>query len=100
MIKRGYRSRKANVLLNLIDNQPDVIDKIYLYAKDPHEAKYQYLINEHEKVGFDHFNDPKALIEYSKILETQSKKKVLIVLKNLTFHLFLLKKHFYHENSK
>ena len=27
----------------LINNQPD-IDKIYLYAKDPYEAKYQYLI--------------------------------------------------------
>ena len=34
-------SGKTNVLLNLIDNQPQ-IDKIYLYAKDPHEAKYQY----------------------------------------------------------
>ena len=37
-------SGKANVLLNLIENQPD-IDKVYLYAKDLHEAKYQYLIN-------------------------------------------------------
>ena len=34
--------------LNLIDNQPD-IDKIYLHAKDPHKAKYQYLINIREK---------------------------------------------------
>ena len=31
-------------LLNLINNQPD-IDKIYLYAKYPYEAKYQCLIN-------------------------------------------------------
>ena len=38
-------SGKTNVLLNLIENQPD-IDKIYLYAKDPCEAKYQYLIKE------------------------------------------------------
>ena len=50
--------------MNLIDNQPD-IDKIYLYAKDPYEAKYQYLINKREGVGIDHFNDPKAFIEYS-----------------------------------
>ena len=57
-------SGKANVLLNLIENQPD-IDKIYLYAKDPYEAKYQYLINKREGVGIDHFNDPKAFIEYS-----------------------------------
>ena len=33
-------SGKTNVLLNLIENQPD-IDKIYLYAKYPYEAKYQ-----------------------------------------------------------
>ena len=36
---------KTNVLLGLIENQPD-IDKIYLYAKDPYEAKYRYLIKE------------------------------------------------------
>ena len=33
-----------NALLNLISNQPDN-DKIYLYARDPYEAKYQLLIN-------------------------------------------------------
>ena len=38
---------------------------MYLHAKDPYEAKYQYLINKREKVGFDHFNDPKAFMEYS-----------------------------------
>ena len=31
------RLGKANALLNLINNQPD-IDKIYLYAKNPYEA--------------------------------------------------------------
>ena len=41
---RGSGSRKTNALLNLINNQPD-IDKIYLYAKDPDKAKYQYLNN-------------------------------------------------------
>ena len=50
--------------MNLIENQPD-IDKIYLYAKDPYESKYQYLINKREGVGINHFNDPKAFIEYS-----------------------------------
>ena len=57
-------SGKTNVLLNSIENQPD-IDKIYLSAKDPYEAKYQYLINKREGVGIDHFNNPKAFIEYS-----------------------------------
>ena len=28
-------------------------------------AKYQYLISKHEKVGLDHYDDPKAFIEYS-----------------------------------
>ena len=36
-----------------------------MYAKDPYEAKYQYLINKREGVGIDHFNDPKAFIEQS-----------------------------------
>ena len=60
----GSGSGKTNVLLNLIEKQPD-IDKIYLCAKDPYEAKYQYLINKREGVGIDHFNDPKAFVEYS-----------------------------------
>ena len=57
-------SGKTNALLNLINNQLD-IDKIYLYAKDPYEKKYQYLINKCEEVGLDHSDDPKAFIEYS-----------------------------------
>ena len=64
LIIDGSGSGKTNVLLNLIENQPD-IDKIYLYAKDPYEAKYQYLINKREGVGTDHFNDPKTFIDYS-----------------------------------
>ena len=64
LIIGGSGSGKTNVLLNLIDNQPD-IDKIYLYVKDLYEAKYQYLINIREKVGIDHFDDPKAFTEYS-----------------------------------
>ena len=55
---------KTNVLLNLIENERD-INKIYLYAKDLYEAKYQYLINKRESVGINNFNNPKAFIEYS-----------------------------------
>ena len=59
---------KKNALLNLINNQPD-IDKVYLYAKDPYNVKYQYLINKREKVGLNHYDDPKAFIEYSDDME-------------------------------
>ena len=64
LIVVGSGSRKTNALLNLINNQLD-IDKIYLYAKDPYEAKYLYLIKKREKVGLDYFNDPKAFMDYS-----------------------------------
>ena len=57
-------SGETNSLLDLINNQLD-IDKIYLYAKDPYEAKYQHLIKKDENVGIDHFNDPEAFMEYS-----------------------------------
>ena len=64
LIIGGSGSGKTNALLNLINNQPD-IDKMYLYAKNPYKAKYQYLINKHEKVGSDHFDDHKAFMEYA-----------------------------------
>ena len=64
LIIGGSGSGKTNALLNLINNQPD-IDKIYSYAKDPHEDKYQFLIKKTESIGLKHFNDPKAFIEYS-----------------------------------
>ena len=47
LIIGGSGSGKTNALLNLINNQPG-IDEIYLYAKDPYEAKYQFLINKRE----------------------------------------------------
>ena len=60
LIIGGSGSGKTNSLFNLISQQPD-IDKIYLYNKDPYEAKYQFLIS---KQGLKHFNDSKAFIEY------------------------------------
>ena len=66
LISRGSRSGNTNALLNLINNQPD-IDKIYLYAKDPFEAKYQYLINKRENTGLKHFNDLKLLLSIQMI---------------------------------
>ena len=64
LIVGGSGSGKTNILLNLIEKQPD-IDKIYLYVKDPYEAKYQYLINKSKGVGIDNFNNTKGSIEHS-----------------------------------
>ena len=57
-------SGKTNTLLHLINNLHP-IDKIYLYAKDIHEPKYEYLINKREQAGIKNLNDPHAFIEYS-----------------------------------
>ena len=64
LIIGGPGSGKMNALLNFINKQQD-IDKVYLYAKDPYEAKYEILIDKRENVGLKHFNDSKAFIEYS-----------------------------------
>ena len=62
--------------------------KIYLYAKDPSEAKYQFLINKRESIGLKHINDPIAFVEYSNDMQgvyknieeynTDKERKVLI----------------------
>ena len=67
---RRFWIRRNKCIINLINNQPD-IDKIYLYAKDTYETKYQYLIKKFliEKAGLNYFNDPKALMDYSNNLQ-------------------------------
>ena len=52
----GYGT--TNAFVNLINNEPD-IDKIYLYAKDPYDAKYQLLISKRESARLKYFNDSK-----------------------------------------
>ena len=68
LIIGGSGSGKTNSLLNLINNQPD-IDKIFLYANDLYETKYQILINKRESTGLKHLNDPKDFIGYSNDME-------------------------------
>ena len=80
LIIGGSRSGKTNALLNLIDNQQPDTDKIYLYAKDPYESKYQYFINKTEGVGINRFNDPKAFIEYSNDVHDVCKNITIIIL--------------------
>ena len=43
------RSRKSNVLIDLIKHQRPDIDKIYSYVKDPFKSKYQLHINKKKK---------------------------------------------------
>ena len=93
LIIGGSGSGKTNVLLNLIENKPD-IDKTYLYAKDPYECKYQYLINKREGVGINHFKNSKAFIEYSSDMHDvykninyynpDNENKILIVFDDMT----------------
>ena len=62
---------------------------MYLYTKDPYEAKHQFLIKKRESIGLKKFNDPKSLIEYSNDMQdvykninehnTDKEHKILIV---------------------
>ena len=55
LIIGGLGSGKTNALINLINEQNN-IDKIYLYARDLSEPKYEYLIKKREDLGIKHFN--------------------------------------------
>ena len=92
LITGGSGSGKTNSLFNIIAHQPD-IDKIYLYAKDPYEAKYQFVINKQENTDLKHLNHSKAFIEnsndvdgiYKNIEEynPNKKRKILIVFEHM-----------------
>ena len=69
LIIGGSRSGKTNALLSLINNQLG-IDKIYLYAKDPYEVKYQYLIKKGKKWVLNHYDDPIVFTEYSNYMQS------------------------------
>ena len=97
-------SGKANALLNLTQKQDNVnlIDKIYLYAKDLSEPKYQFLIKKREDAGIKNLNDPSALIEYSNTMEEvynniddynpKRKRKILIVFDDMIAYVMTSKK--------
>ena len=67
MIIGGSGSGKTNTLLNLIKEQDD-IEKMYLYAKDLSESKYEFLIKKHD-AGRIHFSDPNAFVEFSNTMD-------------------------------
>ena len=68
LIIGGSGSGKTNALLNLINEQND-IDKIYLYARDLSEPKYEYLIKKREDAGIKHLNNPNAFVECSNTMD-------------------------------
>ena len=101
MIIGGSRSGKTTVLLNLISQQ-DYIDKIYLYAKDLSEPKYEFLIKKREDAGIKHLNDSKAFIECSNTMDDvyenideynpNKKRKILIVFDDMIADIMTNKK--------
>ena len=92
LIIGGSGSGKTNTLLHLINEQKD-IDKIYLYAKDLSEPKYEYLIKNRKNSGIKHLNESKAFIECSNTMNDvyenidnynlSRKRKILIVFDNM-----------------
>ena len=56
---------KTNYSLSSTQKDSNIIDKIYLCAKDLEEPKYQLLINKREKAGINFNNDPNTFTEYS-----------------------------------
>ena len=59
---------RKNALFNLIGRKSDV-NKIYLYAKNLYEAKYQLLINKRKGLGLKEYNDFKGFIQYSNYMD-------------------------------
>ena len=82
-------SGKTNYLLNAIQKGNNIIYKIYLYAKDLEEPKYQHLIKKREQAGAKKLKDAAVFIEYSNAMDDiyddiesynkKRKRKVLIV---------------------
>ena len=101
LIIGGSGSGKANTLLNLVNEQKD-IDKIYLYAKDLSEPKYEHLIKNRENAGIKHVNDGNAFVEYSNTMDDVYKniddynptrrKKILIVFDDMIADIMTNKK--------
>ena len=103
LIIGGSASGKTNALLNSMKEQENgnVTDKIYLYAKDLNESKYQFLITRRKDVGTKHLNDPQTFVEYSQCMDDvynniddynpNRNRKILIVFDDINVDIKLIK---------
>ena len=101
MIIGGSGTGKTNTLINLINKEND-IDKIYSYARDLSEPKYEYLIKKREYVGIKHVNNPNAFIECSNTMDdlyeniddyySGRRRKILIVFDDMIADIMTNKK--------
>ena len=89
-------SGKTNYLLNKIQTDNNIIDKIYLYTRDLEEPKYQLLIKKREQAGIENLEDKNAFIEYGNNMDDiydnindynkKRKRNVLIVFDDMISH--------------
>ena len=101
LIFGGSGSGKTNALINLTNEKND-IDKIYLYARDLSEPKYEYLIKKCEDIGIKHVNNSNAFIECSSTMDDvyenihdynpSRKRKMLIVFDDMIADIMTNKK--------
>ena len=80
----GSGSGKTNALINLINEQND-IDKIYLYARDLNEPKYEILIKKRKDVGIKHLNDPNAFTECFNTMDDTLMRILMIIIQAKNF---------------
>ena len=90
-------------MLNLVNHEAD-IGKIYLYAKDPYKAKYEFLFMKRESTCLKYLNDSKVFIEYSNDMDDiykniekynqkkKKKRKILIAFDDMIAYMLSNKK--------
>ena len=89
-------SGKTNALLDLIQQDNNIIDKIYLYAKDLAEPKYQFFIKKCGNPGIKNLNDPNSFMGHSNTMDDiyenindynpKQKRNVLIIFDDIVYN--------------
>ena len=95
-------SGKTNYLLCSIQKENNIINKIYLYAKDLEEPKYKLLIDKRKNAEINFNNDPNDFIEHSNSMDDilsniedynkKRKRKILIIFDDMISHVMSDKK--------